>query len=155
MNSKLLSDIQGRREWAVIFDAGDELNEGLKQFASQERLGAAHFTGIGAFANVTFAWFDLESKAYRPIVIDEQVELLSLIGDVTESNGKPAVHAHLCVAKRDGSAHGGHLQSARVRPTLELILIESPAHLRKSFRPEFGLALIDLDRSELKSVAPV
>jgi hypothetical protein len=74
-------------------------------------------------------------------------EVLSLIGDVADSDGKPAVHAHICVAKRDGTAHGGHLQSGTVRPTLELIVTESPAHLRKTFRKEFGLALIDIDRS--------
>jgi predicted DNA-binding protein with PD1-like motif len=151
MKSKLLSNIQGRREWAVIFDAGDEVAAGLKEFAQSNGLSAAHFTGIGAFANVTVAWFDLEKQAYQPIEIDEQVEVLSLIGDVAESKGEPAVHAHICVAKRDGTAHGGHLQGGLVRPTLELIVIESPAHLRKSFRPEFGLALIDLSE---KSSAP-
>ena len=148
MKSKLLSDIDGRREWGVIFDAGDEVMTELKRFAAEEQLTAAHFTGIGAFALVTVAWFDLEKQSYRPIEINEQVELLSLIGDVAEADGKPAVHAHICVAKRDGTAHGGHLQHGRVRPTLELIVVESPAHLRKTFRPEFGLALIDLEHSE-------
>jgi len=147
MKSKLLSNIEGRREWAIIFDPDDEVMAGLKQFAGAQHLQAAHFTAIGAFANVTVAWFDLEKRAYQPIHINEQVEVLSLMGDVVESNGRPAVHAHICVAKRDGSAHGGHLQAGKVRPTLELILIESPAHLRKSFRPEFGLALIDLERA--------
>jgi hypothetical protein len=155
MKSKLLTNIQGRREWAVIFDPDDEVMRSLKQFATDEHLAAAHFTGIGAFAEVTVAWFDLQKQAYQPIRIAEQVEVLSLIGDVAESKGKPSVHAHICVAKRDGSAHGGHLQSGQVRPTLELIVIESPAHLRKTFRPEFGLPLIDLDRSEnSKSAKP-
>ena len=148
MKSKLLSDIQGRREWAVIFDAGDEVAAGMRDFAGGEGLTAAHFTGIGAFAEVTVAWFDVRSKSYQPIQIAEQVEIISLIGDVAEAEGKPSVHAHVCVARHDGSAHGGHLQKGRVRPTLELIVVESPAHLRKSYRPEFGLPLIDLDRSD-------
>ena len=80
---------------------------------------------------MTVAWFDLQTKKYQPIEINEQVELLSLIGDVAESEGKPAVHAHICVAKRDGTAHGGHLQKGTVRPTLELIVVESPAHLAR------------------------
>ena len=50
MKSKLLSDIDGRREWGVIFDSGDEAMSELKRFAAAERLTAAHFTGIGAFA---------------------------------------------------------------------------------------------------------
>ncbi|HEX4124077.1 MAG TPA: PPC domain-containing DNA-binding protein [Tepidisphaeraceae bacterium] len=147
MKSKLLSSIGGQRQWAVIFDPGDKVMETLKVFAAQQQLHAAHFTGIGAFQSVTVAWFDLASQKYLPIEIDEQVEVLSLIGDVADSDGKPAVHAHICVAKRDGTAHGGHLQSGKVRPTLELIVTESPAHLRKTFRKEFGLPLIDIDRS--------
>jgi hypothetical protein len=147
VKSKLLSSIQGRREWAVIFDPGDEVVADLKRFAGEQHLTAAHFTAIGAFAEVTVAWFDLKKQTYEPIPISEQVEVLSLIGDVAESEGKPSVHAHICVGKRDGSAHGGHLQKGIVRPTLELIVIESPAHLRKTFRPQFGLPLIDLDQS--------
>ena len=56
---------------------------------------------------------------------------------------EPDVHAHVVVAKRDGTAHGGHLVEAHVRPTLEVILEESPAHLRKRSDSDSGLALID------------
>jgi uncharacterized protein len=154
MKAKLLSNIEGRREWALILDADDEVMAQLEEFARSQRLTAAHFSGVGAFANVTVAWFDLQKRAYQPIEFDEQVEVLSLIGDVAEAEGKSSVHAHICIAKRDGSAHGGHLRRGHVRPTLELILIESPAHLRKSFRPEFGLALIALDQPETAAFLP-
>ena len=148
MKATLLSDVHGRREWAVIFDVGDEAMAGLKRFAADEKLTAAHFTGIGALASVTTGWFNIETKKYESNEIGEQVELLSLAGDVAEGlDGKPAVHAHVVVGKRDGTAHGGHLQRATVRPTLELVVAESPAHLRKTFRPEFGLALIDVGKS--------
>ncbi|HZZ41755.1 MAG TPA: PPC domain-containing DNA-binding protein [Tepidisphaeraceae bacterium] len=148
MKSKLLSDIKGNRQWAVIFDPNDEVMAGLKRFAQSEHLSAAHITGIGAFSEVTVAWFNLEKQDYEPIKIAEQIEVLSLIGDVAESDGMPSVHAHICVAKRDGTAHGGHLQTGTVRPTLELIVSEAPAHLRKTFRKQFGLPLIDLNRSD-------
>lgn len=144
MKDKLLSDIGGRREWAIVLDPGDEAMQSLKSFAQKENLTAAHFTAIGAFASITVAWFDLDAQKYRPIDIAEQVEVLNLTGDVAESDGKPSVHAHVCVAKRDGTAHGGHLQKAIVRPTLEIVLIESPAHLHKTVRAEFGIPLIDL-----------
>ena len=147
MKSKLLLDAAGERQWVLIFDPGDEAVTELKKFAAAEKLSAAHFTGIGAFAGVRVGWFDLPTQQYLPIEINEQVELVSLIGDVAQSEGKPAVHAHVCVAKRDGSAHGGHLLRATVQPTLELVLTESPAHLRKRFRPEYGIALIDLQKS--------
>jgi predicted DNA-binding protein with PD1-like motif len=44
----------------------------------------------------------------------------------------------------DGTTRGGHLLEGYARPTLELILTESPAQLRRRFNPAAGLALIDL-----------
>ena len=70
--------------------------------------------------------------------------MLSLIGDIaSKENGEPQVHAHVVVGKRDGTAHGGHLMEARVWPTLEVIVVESPKHLCRKFDEETGLALID------------
>ena len=68
----------------------------------------------------------------------EQVEVLSLIGDIAA--GK--VHAHVVLGKRSGAACGGHLLAARVRPTLEVILTESPGHLQRKHDPATGLSLI-------------
>ena len=85
-----------------------------------------------------------DKKYETPVDLDEQVELLSLIGDVAVKDGKPAVHAHVVVGRRDGSAHGGHLVEARVRPTCELVLTEAPVHLQKQIDPESGLALIHI-----------
>ena len=61
-----------------------------------------------------------------------------------QSEGKPTVHAHVVVGCWDGSTRGGHLLQAHVRPTLEVMLVESPAHLQKRHDPESGLALIAL-----------
>ncbi|MGH9605164.1 MAG: PPC domain-containing DNA-binding protein [Terracidiphilus sp.] len=131
------------KTYILVFDAGDELAAGLKQFASQQELSGSSFKAIGAFSSVKLGWFDWETKKYRPSVdFKEQVELVSLIGDIALNDGKPQVHAHVVVAKADGTAHGGHLLEARVRPTCEVVLIESPAPLQKQLDPESGLALI-------------
>ena len=70
--------------------------------------------------------------------------MLSLIGNVALVGDEPKVHAHVVVGKRDGTAHGGHLLEASVWPTLEVILVESPEHLRRKMDKETGLALISL-----------
>ena len=75
----------------------------------------------------------------------EQVEVAALLGDVAEADGKPALHLHIVIGRRDGSAMAGHLGAAHVRPTLEVIVTESPAHLRKRHDSETGLALIRTD----------
>jgi predicted DNA-binding protein with PD1-like motif len=82
-------------------------------------------------------------KKYKPIAIDEQVEVLSFIGDITLDQGRPKLHAHVVLGKADGTAHGGHLLEGHVRPTLEVIVTETPRHLRRRFDPASGIALID------------
>jgi uncharacterized protein len=141
MRFKLLAE--NPKTYAVIFETGDELASGLTGFAAKEELAGSSFKAIGAFSQVKLAWFDWQEKKYKPsVVLDEQVELVSLIGDIALSNGKPQVHAHVVIAKKDGTALGGHLQEARVRPTCEVILTENPENLRKQIDPESGLALI-------------
>jgi predicted DNA-binding protein with PD1-like motif len=146
MKSKL---IQGGDEktFAIVFDAGEEVLAGLTRFAKEHRLAGAHLTAIGAFERVTLGFFDAAKKDYNEINVHEQVELLSLVGNVArDANGDPKVHAHVVVGKSDGTAHGGHLLEAYVRPTLEVIAVESSGHLRRSMRPEFGIALLDLTK---------
>jgi predicted DNA-binding protein with PD1-like motif len=130
----------------LVFDKGDEVMENLTRFAAAQRITAGHFTAIGAFSAVTLGFLDPETKEYEPIVVDEQVEALSLVGDVSVQDGEPRIHAHVVVGKRDGSAHGGHLLEAHVWPTLEVVLTESPAHLRRELDPETGLPLVVLPR---------
>jgi predicted DNA-binding protein with PD1-like motif len=135
----------GERTWALVFDTNDEVMSSLSDFARREQLSAARFTAIGAFRDATLGYFDWSSKQYEKIPLREQVEVLSLVGDVALEGDAPKIHAHVVVGKRDGTAHGGHLLEAHVRPTLEVMLTESPAHLRRMFDRESGLALIDID----------
>lgn len=141
MKSKLLNQA-GEKTWAMVFETDDEVAAELLRFAKEKRLGGAHFTAIGGFRSVTLGYFDWQQKEYVPIVIDDQVEVLSLIGDVALQKGEPKVHAHVVVGTSDGTTRGGHLLKAHVRPTLEVILSESPQHLRREFDESAGLALI-------------
>jgi len=142
MKSTLLN-ATGPRTWVLIFDKGDEPVAGLTAFAKAQKLGAAHFTAIGAFSDVTLGYFDRAKRDYKKIPLHEQVEVLSLLGDIALDKGEPKVHAHVVVGRADGEARGGHLLEAHVWPTLEVVLVESPRHLRKRHDPETGLALID------------
>src|SRR5438552_17740361 len=130
------------KTYVVVFDEGDEPVGGLLQFAIREGLDASRFTSIGGFSEVTLGYFDLEKKDYLPIQLREQVEVVSLTGNIAMNDGKPKVHLHAVVAKRDGTAYGGHLLEARVRPTLEVVLVESPGDLARTTDPKTGLALL-------------
>jgi len=147
MRSRLIND-DNTRTHVVILETGEEVLSQLQRFVQENGVTASRFTAIGAFSSVTLGYFDWEKKEYEKIQINEQVEVLSMIGDVAMQDGKPALHIHVVLGKRDGTAHGGHLLHGYVRPTLEVVLDAAPARLQRTFDAESGLALINPDQSE-------
>src|SRR5215216_7928299 len=109
MKTELLNEHGGLRTFALVLATGDEAMSAIASFAAERQLRATQFTAIGAFSRVVVAYFDWETKQYRHISIGEQVEVLSLLGDITLENRKPQVHAHVVISKADATAHGGHL----------------------------------------------
>lgn len=146
MQSRVVSQLpNGEKTYAVIFGKEDELFSGLTEFAQREKIGAGHFTGIGALQSAMFGWFDTAHKAYRDIPINQQVELISLIGDVGLVDGAPQIHTHGAVGFPDGQMRGGHLLQARVWPTLEIFFTAVPQSLVKKLDEETGLDLFELN----------
>lgn len=137
----------------LVFQTGDEVISALTDFAAANHITGAHFTAIGAFSDAGIGYFDLQKRDYLRNQVSEQVEVVSLIGDIALDDGnKPKIHAHVVVGKRDGAAMGGHLLEAHVRPTLELVLQETGERLQRKFDPESGLALIDLEPKTSRTI---
>jgi predicted DNA-binding protein with PD1-like motif len=143
MKTALLHEVEGLRTIALVLEEGDEAMAALGAFAAEHRMGASHFTAIGACSRAVVAYFDWATKQYRHIDINEQVEVLSLVGDIVIEQDRPKVHGHIVLGKADATAHGGHLIEGHVRPTLEIVVTEAPRHLRRRFDPVSKLTLID------------
>lgn len=144
---RLVDDGDNGRTYVLVVAAGDDAIEALQGLARDETLSAAQLTGVGAFARATVGWFDRTSKEYHRITIEEQCEVLSLLGDIARGDDGPVVHAHATLGLATGHVRGGHLLKGEARPTLEVVVRESPAQLQKTYRSEVGLALIDLART--------
>jgi predicted DNA-binding protein with PD1-like motif len=145
MKSKLLAEGDHGRTHVVVLDPGEEAFAAIRDFANQERIKGAQITAIGAFASAVIGFFDFSRKDYHRICVDEQCEVLSALGDVAAGDdGMPSVHLHVVLGLSDGYCKGGHLLEARVNPTLELIVTETPVSFRRRKRPDMGVALIDL-----------
>jgi predicted DNA-binding protein with PD1-like motif len=145
MKSKLVWQNAGERTFVLALDSGEEAFGEIAEFATRASLKAASLTALGAFERATVGWFDLQKKEYRPVAVDEQCEGLSLLGDIAVGDdGKASLHMHAVLGLQDGSVRGGHFLKGIVRPTLEVTIVETPAHLRRRKRPALGIALIDL-----------
>lgn len=145
MKTEVIHGEGSEQTFALVFDDGEEVISGLRSFAEETSLDAASFSAIGAFGTATLGYFDMENKEYEKIPVHEQVEVLSLLGNIAlKEDGHRKVHAHAVFGRRDGSTMGGHLLEARVRPTLEVVLVVSPGHLRRRWDEEVGLVLISM-----------
>lgn len=145
MKSKLVASTSNERTYVLVLDPGEEAVAAITRFARDKGIVGASLTALGAFERATVGWFDLAARTYRPIPIDQQCEVLSVIGDIARGDdGQASLHLHAVLGLSDGTTRGGHLLDGIVRPTLEVIIVEAAAELRRKRRPELGIALIDL-----------
>lgn len=154
MTAYRLIEDRAERTFALIVSARDDALQAVERLAAAERLRSSRLQAVGAFSSVTIAYFDPDTKEYSEQEVDEQIEILSFLGDITDDgSGGAKVHAHVVLGRRDGSAIGGHLMAGTVWPTCEIFVTESPPHLRRAHDPESGLALIDTKEGEWNTLA--
>ena len=143
MNYKLINDDK-QKTYAIILESGEEAMEQIKAFTSKLNLSASRFTAIGAFSDTTVGFFDFSIKDYKKNRFNQQMEVVSLVGDISMYKDEYKVHAHVVLADEKGAAYGGHLIKGMVHPTLEIILDESPLYLKREMDENSGLPLIKI-----------
>jgi predicted DNA-binding protein with PD1-like motif len=140
--AELLSDGDANT-YLLVFRTGQEVMKGLLAFARKHGLVAGHLTGIGAVSHAVIGYFDPRTKTYLRNPEKGQAEVLSLTGNLALDENAPFFHVHVALGRRDGSARGGHLFEATVRPTVEVVLTVYPKPDRRKTGPETGLPLLD------------
>lgn len=112
------------RSFLVHFSAGDELMSGMTEFAEKNNLKVSEVRGLGGISSAVVSAYDPEKGAFKRFNIDQKGELVSLQGEITVQNGKPAFHAHVVFVLVDGTVHGGHLVEAHINPIANLFVNE-------------------------------
>jgi uncharacterized protein len=131
------------RMFVLMLEKGDEVVDVLENFARKHKISGGQITGVGSFAEMAIGHFDWKSKRYKKTLeIRQQVHVLSLTGDIAQDKGRPRIVCHVVVAKQDGSVYGGHLMQARVRPLLEVVIVEASQLYQRRYDHDSGLALL-------------
>jgi uncharacterized protein len=147
MQYRILDERSGRRVFAVILETSEIFPEKLIEFARDKSVRSGWLTALGAFSDATVAFWDPVTKEYLRIGIREQVEVVSLVGNIAVMpDNSQRIHAHAVLGQRDGSTRGGHLIEGRVLPTLEVFLMETGDLITRRVDDETGLPLIRFDR---------
>jgi predicted DNA-binding protein with PD1-like motif len=131
--------------YVIRFEEDEIFPARLVDFLESRSIFNGNFIAIGAFSRLRIAYFDVEISRYADLDVDEQVEVLSLAGNVARHSEQPLVHAHIIVGRRDYSTLGGHLREGSVRPTLELFLNTSAEPLLREVEPKYGLPALQLN----------
>jgi predicted DNA-binding protein with PD1-like motif len=128
--------------YLLKLERGEEAMEVLRCFADAREIGAGVLRGIGAALSAELAYFNMPEKRYEIIPVQEVTEVVGFLGNLARGeDGRPIVHVHGTLSRRDGSAVGGHVMSLVVGATLELDLEVFPGTLRRKLDPAFDLPL--------------
>jgi len=125
-------------------ERGSDLLASIRAAAEESGVRAGLITCIGGLSRARLGFYT-GSGRYEALEIEGPLELVACVGNIALGpGGELIVHAHVCVADREGHAYGGHLlEGCPVEPTAELIIIElSGAELRRELDEETGLKLL-------------
>jgi predicted DNA-binding protein with PD1-like motif len=130
--------------YQVRLETGEPLVESLTPWLVARGIEYASVTGLGAVQHATFSWFNWEQKVYETHPFDEQMELVSLVGNVTIREDAPFLHAHVSLGRRDLSLMGGHVNELVARPLLEIWLAQEEDTVKRVLDESCGLYVMDL-----------
>jgi predicted DNA-binding protein with PD1-like motif len=128
--------------YLLKLERGEEAMDLLRRFADAREIGAGVLRGIGAALSAELAYYNMPQKHYETIPVQEVTEVIGFLGNVGRGeDGRPIVHVHATLSRRDGSAVGGHVMSLVVGATLEVDLEIVPGTLHRKLDPAFDLPL--------------
>lgn len=132
------------RRFLLQLERGDEVKEKLRELADEHGIGAAVVRGLGAADRGELDFYHLAETRHESLAVDEPTEVASLQGNLSRGeDGRPVVHLHATLGRRDGSTVGGHVKQLVAGATLEIDLEVLPGTLRRKLDPRVGLHVLD------------
>jgi hypothetical protein len=125
--------------WVIVLKKGERIIEKLREFVKEKKIKSGYFNAIGAVSSVELAHYNLKERKYTTRLINSPLEIVSLIGNVTEAK---SIHAHIALGTDEMELYGGHLKEAVVAATCEIIFYEFSEMVNRKYNKEIGLNLI-------------
>ncbi|MDP7247801.1 MAG: DNA-binding protein [Candidatus Peribacteraceae bacterium] len=131
--------------YVLVLKTGEEIVESLTKYLVKNNITAGSISGIGAATDVVLNFYNMETKEYEEKSFPEELEILSLIGNISIKEGSPFAHLHIVLGTNDYACIGGHLKSAHVGPTCEIVIQELDVELKREVDETTGLYLLDMN----------
>ena len=129
--------------YVIRMDRGEEVMETLAALCEREGIRLASVEAIGAVDRAVVGLYDVDKKVFHRKEFQEPMELTSLLGTVTEKDGKPYLHLHATLCDANMQTHGGHVNALYISATCEMVLRLLPGQVGRQLDEVTGLNLFD------------
>ncbi len=128
-------------------DRGEEVMETLIKLCEKEKIKLGSIVGLGAADYLVMGLYDVEKQQFSEIKLEVPLEITSIIGNITEMDGKPYLHLHINASDANGHTYGGHLKAVRISGTSEIFVTVVDGHVgrEKDTLTNTGLNLFKFD----------
>jgi hypothetical protein len=128
-------------KYILSLDNHVSLMEALAAFCREKNILSGSIGGLGAVNSATFRFLNPATKAYVDKSFEEQMELTSVVGNISRKDGEVYLHVHVTASRADYSCIGGHLLDARINGACELFVEDYGLEVGRQPDPETGLNL--------------
>ena len=130
--------------YVVRLDVGDEIMLSLADLCRKEKIKAASVQGIGATDNVTVGYYSTAEKRYFNKTFNQQFEIISLNGNISEKDGEPYLHLHIALSDENYLFYGGHLNNAVISITAEIFVTKLDGSINRRVNTKTNLNIFDV-----------
>ncbi len=131
------------QDWVLRLDRGDEILDSITAFCRDRDIAAGSITGIGATDHAEVGVYSLSEKVYHKHLIQGDMEIISLTGNITRKDGEPYIHLHIAMCGQNNVCVGGHLNSARISVTGEIFIHPVTGPIGRKPDPETNINMME------------
>lgn len=134
--------LQDDKTYILSVEKGEELIQVLREFCQENQIEAAAFNALGAAGEVEIAWYDVKAKQYIKSVMQEDLEIVSLTGNISKLGNDYIVHGHGVFSNKEMETKAGHVNRAVISGACEVTLYRFKGTINRAYDEETGLNLI-------------
>lgn len=131
-------------QFILRMETGEDILKNLKDFCNLKGIEAAKVSGIGAVRGARISYFDMQGGVFIDNEIPGDVELLSLMGNISVMDGQAFPHLHVTLADENFKVSGGHFSAGYAGATTEIFVEVFEGRLESRYYQESGMRLLAL-----------
>ncbi|OQB05948.1 MAG: hypothetical protein BWY19_00615 [bacterium ADurb.Bin212] len=126
----------------LVLKKDEEIVAEIKKYCQTNKITGGWLSGLGAVSGVELAFYNLKDKRFTQKKIDQELEIVSLVGNVATLDNDTTTHIHAVLSDINMKPIAGHLISATVAATCEIKLEVFDQAIKRKYNDHIGLNLI-------------